>query len=166
MANTRYFYDDCRTQKAIDESTYTGNYFLNTPGNAGTNPYLYSDPHIRQQFWGGNLSLNKTELESDLKGITRKLNKDIPQKNDYLEYSKNNLLYNKKFSSVYHNEITSQSRATNPAWTYREIDNFNNNVPNNFKYLHLDPQENTCIPFNHNVQSRIVEKDYYAQNNH
>ena len=166
MAFTRFHDDECRVQKALDESVYTGNYFLNTPGNVGVSPYLFNDPHIRQQLWGGNLSLNKTELESDLRGITRKLNRDIPRNNDYLEYSKNNLLYNKKFTPVYHNEVTGQSRATNPAWTYREIDSFNSNVPNNFNYLHLDPQENICVPFPHNVQSRIVEKDMYAEKYH
>lgn len=166
MSNTRFFYDDCRTQKALDESIYTGNYFINTPGNAGQNPYFFNDPYMRQQYWGGNLSLNKTELESDLKGITRKLNKDIPFKNDYLEYSKKKLLYYKKYAPIIQNEITSQSRATNPAWIYREINNFNTNVPTNFQYLHLDPQENTCVPFPNNIQSRIVEKDMYAQKHH
>jgi hypothetical protein len=38
-------------------------------------------------------------------------------------------------------------------------------VPNNFKYLHLNPQENICIPFHNNISSRIVQKDYYQQNN-
>ena len=164
MANTRYFYDDCRTQKALDESIYTGQYFLNTPGNAGTTPYLYSDPYIRQQLWGGNLSQNKTELESDLRGITRKLNRDIVGQNDHLDYSKKHLLYNKPFYPTYHQEVTSQSRATDPAWTYREIDSIN--TVNNFDFLHLDPQENTCLSFPNNIQSRIVEKDIYYMNNH
>ena len=38
-------------------------------------------------------------------------------------------------------------------------------VPNNFNYLHLDPQENICIPFHNNISSRIVEKDYFQINN-
>lgn len=164
MSNTRFFYDDCRTQKALDESIYTGNYFINTPGNAGTTPLLFNDPHIRQQHWGANLSQNKTELESDLRGITRKLNRDIPQQNNHLEYSKNNMLYNKQFYPIYHEEVTGQSRATHPAWTYRETDSLR--TVNNFDYLHLDPQLHTSIPFPNNVQSRIVEKDIYYQNNH
>lgn len=163
MAHTRFHDDPCRIQKALDESIYTGNYFINTPG-CGTSPLLFNDPHIRQQQWGGNLSNNKTDIESDLRGTTRKLNRDIPRTNDYLEYSKNNMLYNKKFAPVYHDEITGQSRATNPAWIYRELDSLR--TVNNFQYLHLDPQLHTAIPFPNNVQSRIVEKDLFLQNNH
>ena len=76
----------------------------------------------------------------------------------------NNNLYYVNSYPVNSNEITGQSRATHPAWTLRELDSIN--IPNNFKYLLMDPQENICRPFHNNISSRIIEKDYYAMNNH
>lgn len=164
MAFTRFHDDPCRIQKYLDETTYIGNYEINVPGN-GEKPSFFNDPHLRMQKWGANLSENKTELESDLMGITRKLNKDSIQQNNYLDYNYNNNLYNQNIYPVQSNEITHQPRATNPAWEVREIDSINTpNIPNNFKYLLLDPQQHVCIPFHNNISSRIVEKDYYSIN--
>ena len=91
MAFTRFHDDPCRIQKYLDETTYIGNYEINVPGN-GNNPTFINDPYLRIQKWGANLSKNKTELESDLIGITRKLNRDSIQENNYLKYNINNTL--------------------------------------------------------------------------
>ena len=164
MAFTRFHDDPCRIQKYLEETTYVGNYKINVPGN-GDKPSFINDPHLRMQKWGANLSENKTQLESDLMGITRKLNRDSIQQNNYLDYNYNNNLYNQNIYPVQSNEITHQPRATNPAWEVREIDSINTpNIPNNFKYLLLDPQKHVCIPFHNNISSRIVEKDYYSIN--
>ena len=115
MAFTRFHDDPCRIQKYLEESTNIGNYKINVPG-VGTKPSFINDPHLRMQKWGANLSENKTELESDLMGITRKLNKDYIKENNYLN---NQHLYNQNIYPVYQDEITHQPRATNPAWTLR-----------------------------------------------
>jgi hypothetical protein len=164
MAHTRFYDDPCRQQKHLDESTFIGNYYLNQPGN-GLNPVFINDPHIRQQYWGANLSHNKTELESDLRGITRKLNRDHQNTNRHLNYTTSKLLYDPKSYTTYMDEVTSETRTTHPAWVYREVDNNYEGIPNNFSYLHIDPQEHTNIPFPSNIQSRIIEKDYYDINN-
>tara|TARA_B100001175_G_scaffold272587_1_gene245839 strand:+ start:3156 stop:3656 length:501 start_codon:yes stop_codon:yes gene_type:complete len=162
MAFTRFHDDPCRIQKYLEETTNIGNYEINVPG-AGSKPSFINDPHLRMQKWGANLSENKTELESDLMGITRKLNKDYIKENNHLN---NQQLYNQNIYPVYQDEITHQPRATNPAWTLRELDSINTpNIPNNFKYLLLDPQEHVCMPFHNNISSRIVEKDYFSINN-
>jgi hypothetical protein len=162
MAFTRFHDDPCRIQKYLEESTYIGNYEINVPGT-GDKPQFINDPHLRMQKWGANLSQNKTELESDLMGITRKLNTDSIQQNSYQHYNNNNYLYNKKVYPVNEDEITHQPRATNPAWTLRETDSIN--TPNNFNYLLIDPQKNVCIPFHNNLPSRTLEKDYFSINN-
>jgi hypothetical protein len=136
MAFTRFHDDPCRIQKYLEESTYVGNYEINVPGNSDK-PSFINDPYLRMQKWGANLSENKTELESDLMGITRKLNRDSIQQNNYLDYNYNNNLYNQNIYPVQSNEITHQPRATNP---------------------------HVCIPFHNNISSRIVEKDYYSIN--
>ena len=169
MAFTRFYDDPCRIQKYLEESTSIGNYNMNVPGN-GTNPTLFNDPYIKLQKWGGNLSSNKTDLESELFILHRKLNRDTIKENNYVDYLNNNAIYNQNRSKTDNSEITGQSRVSHPPWVYREINNFNKQdsdyyVPNNFNYLHLNPQENICIPFHNNISSRMLQKDYYALNN-
>ena len=169
MAFTRFYDDPCRIQKYLEESTNIGNYNINVPGN-GMDPSYFSDPYVKPQKWGANLSNNKTDLESDLFSLHRKLNRDTIKENNYADYLNSNNKYYKNNYSTNESEITSQSRATHPSWVYREINNFNIkndtlSVPNNFKYLHLNPQENICIPFHNNICSRIVQKDYFELNN-
>jgi len=166
MAFTRFYDDPCRIQKYLEETTNIGNYSINVPGN-GTSPMLLNDPHINMQKWGANLSQNKTDLESELHCLHRKLNKDSISKNNYVDYLNTNPLYVQNRYSVNNEEITAQSRATHPSWIYREINSFANEdtIPNNFNYLHLNPQENICIPFHNNISSRIIQKDYYQLNN-
>ena len=165
MAFTRFHDDPCRIQKYLEETTNIGNYEINVPGNGINMPFI-NDPQLRMQKWGANLSNNLTDLESDLRCQTRTLNRDTINENNYTNYLNNNNVYSVNNYPVHNTEITGQPRATNPAWTLRELDSINTpNIPNNFKYLLLDPQENICIPFSNNISSRIVEKDYYALNN-
>jgi hypothetical protein len=49
-----------------------------------------------------------------------------------------------------------QPRATDPAWTARDLEQ------SHFYYLPLNPQENVCIPFQNNLSTRILEKDYWV----
>jgi len=166
MAFTRFYDDPCRIQKYLEETTNIGNYNINVPGN-GSKPLLLNDPHINMQKWGANLSQNKTDLESELLCLHRKLNRDTIRENNYVNYLNTNSLYNQNTYSTNKDEITAQSRATHPSWIYREINNFNSEyaIPNNFNYLHLNPQENICIPFHNNISSRIIQKDYYQLSN-
>ena len=48
MANTRFYYDPCRTKKELQQATDPGRWILNVPGN-GENPYYIEDPQIRIQ---------------------------------------------------------------------------------------------------------------------
>ena len=162
MSFTRFHDDPCRVQKYLEETTNIGNYNLNVPGNGIIMPFL-NDPHIRMQKWGANLSDNIVNVDSDLKGLTRNLNRD---NNNLNNYKKNSVNYNINNYPLESAEITHQPRATDPAWTLRELDSINTpNIPNNFNYLHLNPQEHVSYTFNNNISTRIVEKDYYKLNN-
>lgn len=152
MAFTRFKYDDCRTKKALQQATDPGRWILNVPGN-GNNPCYMEDPHIIAQKWGGNLRTNTINLESDLRGVNRQLNRDCLGKNEYQKYNVANSAIEYPTNTTL---TTEQSRATNPAWWYRDLEQ------TNMQYLPLNPQVNTCIPFQNNLSTRILEKDYFT----
>lgn len=147
MSFTRFNDDPCRIRKQNQESTGPGRYMLDVPGN-GMKPCFIEDPFVRLQKWGANLHSNTINLESKLMGIERKAGRDcinqvkqIPQ-NSPLEYPSCE-------------PFTEQPRATMPAWTARDLEQ------NNFTYLPLDPQEHTCIPFQNNLNTRLIERDNF-----
>ena len=152
MASTRFKYDDARTIKSLQQSTDPGRWILNVPGN-GANPCYMEDPQIIIQKWGGNLRTNTINLESELRGVNRQLGRDCLGKDDYKTYTVGS-------SAIQYpncnNLFTEQSRATNPAWWYRDLEQ------NNFEYPPLNPQVNTCLPFQNNLSTRILEKDYFT----
>ena len=75
MAFTRFKYDKSRVDKQLTEETFTARYMLNTPGNGTAMPFQ-EDPHTRLQMWGANFAGNALDVENDLMGITRPLNRD------------------------------------------------------------------------------------------
>ena len=152
MAFTRFNYDPCRTKKQLQQSTGPGRWILDVPGN-GANPCYIEDPQIIIQKWGANLRTNTINLESDLLGVNRKLNRDCLGINNFQNYNVPNeaIQY-----PTCNNLFTDQSRATNPAWWYRDKEQVD------WYYPPLNPQENTCLPFQNNLSTRILEKDYFT----
>lgn len=152
MAFTRFNYDPCRTKKQLQQSTGPGRWILDVPGN-GAKPCYIEDPQIIIQKWGANLRTNTINLESDLLGVNRRLNKDCLGINDYEKYNVPNEAINYPDCN---NLFTEQSRATNPAWWYRDKEQVD------WYYPPLNPQENTCLPFQNNLNTRILEKDNFT----
>ena len=111
------------------------------------------DPQIIVQKWGGNLRTNTINLESDLRGVNRQLGRDCLGKDNYKSYNVPNEAI--KYPTC-NNLFTEQSRATNPAWWYRDIEQVD------WQYPPLNPQVNVCIPFQNNLSTRILEKDYFT----
>lgn len=152
MANTRFNYDPCRTKKHLQQSTDPGRWILNVPGN-GSNPCYIEDPQIIVQKWGANLRTNTINLESDLLGVNRIANRDCLGVNNYQNYNvPNQPIQYPSCKSAF----TEQSRATHPAWWYRDIEQVD------WGYPQLNPQENVCLPFHNNLSTRILEKDYFT----
>ena len=151
MSFTRFNDDPCRIEKALQESTGTCRYVLNVPGQ-GSRPCVMEDPFIRMEKWGGNLSKNSINLESDLRGLTRNMNRDILGVNDYNDQSMKIVKQSYPVSKT----TTEQSRATHPAWMLKDLEQ------RKWDILHLNPQENTCMRFHNNLSTRILEKDYFA----
>lgn len=148
MSFTRFHDDPSRIKKQLDESTFQGRYFLNTPG-AGMDLPFKEDPHFRLQKWGANLHTNTVNIESDLHGLTRTLNRDLINKNNYQKSVVNSSPYK------YKDELptTEESRTSHPAWSYRDLER------NRWETPYLNPQNNLERTFDHNIQTRILEKD-------
>ena len=72
--------DPCRIAKELQQSTGSGRHIMNVPG-PGSNVGFMEDPFIRLQKWGANLMTNTINLESDLMGLSRSLNKDCVELN-------------------------------------------------------------------------------------
>ena len=151
MSFTRFHDDPARIRKHVEDSTYAERYHLNTPGNGSEMP-LQMDPQIRLQQWGANLHTNAIHLESDFRGLTRKLNHDIPELNEYIKYMSNSSPYIYGKSAPFIDE----SRATHPAWMYRDCEQCR------WEYPWINPQANIECKFNTNVQTRILEKDHFV----
>jgi hypothetical protein len=160
MANTRINYDVCRTKKMLQQATDPGRYILNVPGN-GSKPCYMEDPQIRIQKWGANLRTNSVNLESELIGLganqgnsnNRFLSRDCLVKDQYQTYNVNSEPIEYPSCS---NLYTEESRTIMPAWTARDLEQVD------WYTLPLNPQENTCLPFQNNVSTRILEKDYFV----
>jgi hypothetical protein len=150
MSLTSIKQSPARVQKEMDISTFTGKYMLNVPG-PGIDSGFQMDPFMRLQGWGANLRTNTTNLESDLRGMTRRTNKDCVGVNNYKKHA---ALTSKQYYGSCR-PYTEQSRAITPAWEVRETEQ------SHWMYLPLNPQEHVCMPFHNNICSRILEKDYY-----
>jgi hypothetical protein len=152
MAETRFNSDPCRISKKLQQMTDQGRYIMNMPGN-GENPAYMADPQIIIQKWGANLRTNSINLESELLGVNRPLNKDCLGKDEYQRFDfKSRAIQYPVCSSL----TTEQSRTIMPAWTARDLEQVD------WYYPPLNPQENTCMPFQNNLSTRLLERDYFV----
>jgi hypothetical protein len=155
MAFTRFHDDDARIMKNLQQSTGPGRWILNVPGS-GDKPAYMADPQIRMQSWGANLMTNSINLESELFGMTRRLTHDCLGKNLYT-LPDNKVPTSKVQYPTCNGLYTEQSRTIAPAWVVRDAEQVD------WYTLPLNPQENTCMPFQNNLNTRILEKDYFVQ---
>ena len=154
MAFTRFHDDPHRIKKQVQESSGAGRYYLDTPGQGMDLPFV-EDPQIRMQYWGANLRTNTVDLESDFFGLTRHLNRDLIGLNDYKRYAAPTSHVSYRNETPY----VQESRATHPAWTYKDQDQTRWEAPL------LNPLNGLEKGFHENVQTRILEKDYYQPSN-
>ena len=152
MACSRYNNDPNRIEKQNAILTYAGRYALDVPG-PGDNMNFNADPHLRITHWGANFHNNMMDINSDLRGLTRPLNRDLPEINNY----EKNAVRASAINYGETNYITDDSRATHPAWTYRDIE------MNRWEQPILNPLDQLEKPFHHNLNTRILERDYFKR---
>ena len=152
MAFTRFHDDEGRIDKQNQQMTDPGRWILDVPG-WGTTPQYMADPQMRIQTWGANLMTNSLDIESELRGYTRPISRDCLGKDEYTRTS--NLAGCYPISYPINNTMhVSESRTTLPAWTFRDA------VQPRWAYLPLNPQENTCFPFQNNFFVLLNEQGF------
>jgi hypothetical protein len=150
MASSKIFNDPIRQKKQLDISSYSGRYNLDVPGNGSSMP-IQEDVQLRMQRWGANLRTNPMDIESDLRGLTRPINRDYIGVNDYKTHASVSSSIDYSVATPYIDE----TRATHPAWMYRETE------LNRWELPWLNPLANIEKPFHNNINTRILEKDNY-----
>lgn len=151
MAFTRFHDDPSRMYKQAQISSFQSRYFLDTPGQGMDLPFV-EDPNIRMQKWGANLRNNTVNLESDLRGLSRKTNRDYLGVNEHTHHAVT------ASANMYRNEdpFVEESRTTHPAWMYKDLEQPRWEQP------FLNPLNGLEKGFHENLQTRILEKDYFV----
>ncbi len=150
MSFTRFHDDPVRIQKNLDMYTHEGRYQLNRPGPGLDMPFS-EDPNQRLQMWGANLQSNTINLESDLKGLTRPLiRNDNPEKNDYKTHAVHSSITRTYPIAA---PFVEESRASHPAWMYRDLEQSRWETPI------LNPQLNLENPLMTNIQTRLLRRN-------
>ena len=90
-------------------------------------------------------------MESDLRGLTRKFNKDLPGINDH---NKHGAAPNAPYFKT-QQPLVEESRVTHPAWMYKDLEQTRWETPL------LNPLNGLEKTFENNVPSRLVEKDNF-----
>lgn len=155
MSFTRFHDDPNRIQKTNLETSAINDYTFNVPGNTNTKSLFVDDPYVRMQKNGTTLCRNMVNIEAELHGLDRVLCRDNLTKNNYL---KTQMVKQYIRPSSLSKNITKQSRASHPAWMVRTTKN------NRSDFLLEDPQKNVELPFLANLDTNILEKDYYNIN--
>ena len=107
--------------------------------------------------WGANLRAvsdsTAIDIDSDLRGVTRKLTKYCSS----YEYPFKGVVKSKRIKyPTCKKPVTHESRVTHPAWMYRDLEQYRPDP------LFLNPQENVCMPFHNNLNTRLLERDYFV----
>ena len=152
MSQSRFFDDETRIVKRLEMSQNPGEYYLNAPGPGSSAP-MEEDVHMLMQRWGANMFSNTVNLESDLMGINRNINR---HHTDYYDY-KSNMPDVQPLSFLVDKPFVEESRASHPAWTYKDVDQ----SPYYISFPLLNPQNLATIekPFLYDVQTRILQRN-------
>jgi hypothetical protein len=151
MSFTRFHDDPYRIKKQLQISSFPSRYHLNTPGQGVDLPFM-EDPQVRMQKWGANLRNDTVNLESDLLGLTRKINRDLVDVNDYKQHA--SVSSENSYRSA--QPFVEESRATHPAWMYKDLEQPRWESP------FLNPLNGLEKRFQDNIQTRILEKDRFV----
>jgi hypothetical protein len=147
--------DPARLRKEAEMSSYQNRYFLCTPG-PGIDVPVPDDVHVRLQAWGGNWATNRMDVENDLRGQTRRNNRDrtVEGGSDYHSFAAapQQALFPKRSDP-----FVEESRASMPAWMFRGVE-----IPR-WEEPWINPQSLSAIekPFPANVDTKRMARDAF-----
>lgn len=152
MAFTRFHDDPARIKKTLQESVYSGNYYINAPGPGVYLPFQ-DDVQLRLQKWGANMTTNTVNVESDLFNINKPLGTHAADRIDHVLPG----VQSSPVTFPVDKPFTEESRATHPAYLYKDLPH------DNWSYPQLNPQNMATIelPFISDVQTRIIQRDHF-----
>jgi hypothetical protein len=154
MSVTRFRSDHARLAKEAEISTYSGRYFLDTPGQGVNMPFI-EDVHVRLQSWGGNWDgQHFLDIENDLRGTSRKLRND----GSHRTYKYTPATYRGVSAAVpIMQPFVDETRASQPAWMLRDWDN----AYARWEQPWLDPQSELHTQRWTSLDSKRAAKDAY-----
>jgi len=152
MSSNRLNFDTCQYKQKISESIGPGNYMINTPPISCDSCYPYS-PSIRLQRQGASVDTTKPliDIDSELLNITRPASKCPSRK-----WIPNNCTDRPASQLTHFRDCTfpaEETRNSNPPCNLRGT-GFNR-----WEWTCMNPQERVEIPFDWNINNRIIVKD-------
>lgn len=158
MSFNRLNYDTCAYKQNLYQSVGPGEYRLTEPPNS-CNICTPQTPHIRLQKQGVSVKSDMPliDVDSELMNLTRPAT-NCPSRKYIPDGSQCGLTNpNQKDNNLEHGNNCDfgieDTRISNPPCTLRGTG------WNRFEWLCLDPQDRVLIPFDHNINNRIVVKD-------
>ena len=155
MSFNRLNYDTCAYRQNLYQSVGPGEYRLTEPPNTDE-PCFAQSPQIRMQRQGVSIDPNRPliDVDSELMNLTRDASncpskKYIPDGSQCGKVNKEENLQHGKdcFFTV------EDTRISNPACNLRGTG------WNRWEWMCLDPQDRVLIPFDNNINNRLVVKD-------
>ena len=151
MSFNRLPYDSCSYTHSLQESMKSGEYILNTPMNGNNEPCFYDDPYLRMDKNGVSVCKDKAliDVDSELLGLNVK-NSKCPTK----KFQPSNEPFCNK-TTLKKCEFLSRedTRLNNPPCTLRGTG------WNRWEWLCENPQDSAIIPFETDVNYRMVVKE-------
>lgn len=149
MSFNRLNYDDDAYKQVLRETIGPGDYLLNTP-RVDCEGCFFPSPDVRMSAYGGSVcDENVIDVDSELMGITRKASHCSA--NQFLPDSKP--FCNMKMPRDCYTLTREDTKLSNPPCTLR------GRGWNRWEWLCKDPQDKALIPFDWNINNRLVVKD-------
>lgn len=147
-AFTRYSSDLAKMIENNEISTGPGRYALGVP-NAYGNAVFVPNPTIRMQKWGAShdMSTTKTDVESDLRNLARPSVKTVCGQYTPTEYHLTPMP-EAEFPRTYERLINPPCTLRGTGW-------------NRWEWLCQNPQEAVLIPFEHGVDTKLMQRDNF-----
>lgn len=151
MSFSKLSYDTCAYNKYLEESVGVGKYMINTPSVSCKKDCFYPSPYVRLDKFGVAKCNNKelVDVDSELLGLNVKQTKCPKEKNFDSKYCDNEKLTDCADTFM----SPEDTKLSNPPCTLRGTG------WNRWEWLCENPQNMALMPFEREIQNRLIVKD-------